>query len=689
MPGKFGRRRVWWRAASRLGKPANIDRATPARPQKALSSLPSTTRSETKTAAAPRPIVGFPEAAPAPWDDPPSFKEALDFHMRRHGDTNPKLLKAVVEPGGKLNLTTIAGWRRGTHSPRSVRSLTMLGRIEQRYRLPAGYFRAKLPHPALSVVGHDTGHLGPAERRLIAWHLPDDYNARTKGEQEEILAWIRRVMLRGSTDFRQFHAKSLKQRFSVQFPDLKVSKNIDWARIQIDDALHGCEQDTFDRQGCSTRVVKAAPRLSAEMAALVNFKTSTLTPAGLRRTGVWSEATVGQKVQHLGLMFGAMVAPPDSPVKGLGIPLHRLCFGLLAFRAIWDWYLIWRERRRGFYTKWEIDMLDVIASLTRAGTGWMRQHPRLAEAISPVDGLISRRDINAARRSWDETCEAVHRHALTRIEDIRRVAKVHRDPFEAILPVLEANSPLGEYRKIADEVLRLMPDERQFPVAAAEATRAYLMLRLAMHLGLRQKNLRELLVSARGSSARPERLLTTLRRGELRWKESEQGWEVFVPAVAFKNAGSTYFGCKPFRLCLRDFGGLSSTIESYIDRHRKVLLRNATDPGTFFVKMEKRTNTGAAYDYKTFYDAWRVAIARYGIFNPYTGRGAISGILPHGPHNVRDVLATHVLKMTGSYELASYAIQDTPRSVTHYGRFLPHDKAAMAAKILNQVWETG
>lgn len=83
----------------------------------------------------------------------------------------------------------------------------------------------------------------------------------------------------------------------------------------------------------------------------------------------------------------------------------------------------------------------------------------------------------------------------------------------------------------------------------------------------------------------------------------------------------------------------------------------------------------------TFYEAWRC-------YNPYTGRGAIPGLLPHGPHSVRDVLATHILKQTGSYEQASYAIQDTPETVAqHYGRFLPHDKAAIAAQVLNRAWE--
>ncbi len=101
----------------------------------------------------------------------------------------------------------------------------------------------------------------------------------------------------------------------------------------------------------------------------------------------------------------------------------------------------------------------------------------------------------------------------------------------------------------------------------------------------------------------------------------------------------------------------------------------------------KTTSKDAAYNQTTFYEAWKLTIQRYGIFTLH-GRGVIKGLLPHGPHNVRDVLATHILKQTGSYEQASYAIQDTPDMVAqHYGRFLPQDKAALAAKILNRVWE--
>lgn len=330
----------------------------------------------------------------------------------------------------------------------------------------------------------------------------------------------------------------------------------------------------------------------------------------------------------------------------------------------------------------------VAMSLTRAEVGWIRQHPELVRNVNPIDGLITTDEIEATRRDWHRACEAFHRHAANRSKEIQRVMRVHRDPFEPIMCVLEADSPLAEYRKITEEVLKRMSDEHRYPRAAAEAVRSFLMLRLGLHLGLRQKNLRQLLVCPRGQFPTAERRLEDMKRGELRWNERERGWEVFIPSNAFKNSGSSFFGQKPFRLVLPDLLDLYTHLNAYIERHRKVLVGRAADPGTLFVKTVKTTSVDAAYNQTTFYEAWRLAIQRYGIYNPYTGCGAIKGLLPHGPHDVRNVLATHILKQTGSYEQASYAIQDTPDVVQqHYGRFLPQDKAALAARILNQVWE--
>ncbi|CAN7675415.1 hypothetical protein LJR255_005325 [Pararhizobium sp. LjRoot255] len=637
----------------------------------------------------PKPIQPFPDPLFEASQDPAAFQDALVYHMRRFGESYWQLYRAVIRLGETFDDKTLLSWIQGERVPRSVASFGILARIEQRYRLPAGYFKAKLPHQARALYGHDLGDISPAERRRIAVHLPDDFASLPFTKREEILDWVRRVIISGATDYRRYQAAAVKQRYAIRFPGvtygggslsprahaLTVSANHSVAEpLQDPDLLCG--------------VVDAPLRLAMEMADLIRFKTSTLTAIGFQRNGVWGEETASQKIEHLGLMFGALAASPAGVVKGRGVPLSLLTFGLLIFPGIWDWYLQWREQRRGFYTKWEEDMLMVAQALTRSEVGWIRQHPELLKNVRPIDGLIATEEIEFAARDWHGACDAFHRHAANRSKEVQRVMRVHRDPFEPIMCILEADKPLAEYRKITDEILKRMPDEDRYPRPAAEAVRSFLMLRLGLHLGLRQKNLRQLRLCPRGHFPTSERRLEDMKCGELRWSDREGGWEVLIPSAAFKNSGSSFFGQKPFRLILPDLLDLYKYLDAYIDRHRGVLLGLAKDPGTLFVKTVKTTSLDAAYDSTKFYEGWRTVIQRYGIYNPYTGRGAIKGLLPHGPHNVRDILATHILKQTGSYEQASYAIQDTPDVVQqHYGRFLPQDKAALAAKILNQVWE--
>ena len=634
----------------------------------------------------PDPIIEFPEPLWEVWEDPAGLADALDLHMRRHGDTAYRLHKVLLSLGFAVEKTTLASWRAGTKAPRALESLEILSAIEHRYRLPKGYLRAKEPHPARASTGYHLPGVEAAESRRLAWHLPDDFNQRPRAERNRILDWVRTNIVTGATEYRRYHAGAIKQRFGLRFSGTPATAGRSIADLDGED-LDATEPSDFDpdwRYGA----VPAPARLDQEMGELLRFKTSTLTDIGFQRRGVWGSETAAQKVEHLGLLFGALAASPSSVVKGRGVPISRLCFALLVFPQVWDWYVQWREQRRGFYTSWEVDQLLIGAALTRQETGWLRQRPDMARRLQAIPGLLSAAEIKDAQSDWDATCERLHRHVLTRAKEIERVARVHRDPFEPILPILEADSPVGEYRKIAEEILRRRPDARRYPRDAAEATRSFLIVRLGLHLGLRQKNLRQLLVCQRGRAPTPERTLETLRRGELRWSERDAGWEVLIPASAFKNARSSYFSGRPFRIVLPDLAGLYGEIDAYLEVHRARLLNGAADPGTLFIKTVKATSRNAAFDQHTFYEAWRLIIQRYGIYNPFTGRGVIKGLLPHGPHNVRDVLATHILKRTGSYEQASYAIQDTPETVAHhYGRFLPQDKAALAAQVLNKVWE--
>lgn len=627
----------------------------------------------------PAPTVEHPDPLFTDWIEPGTFHESLALHIRRHGDTYWGLWRALVRPDEVFDRTTLQSWTAGRRAPRSAKSFEMLARIEHRYRLPKGYFRALVPHQARAVTGHKLKGIEPSEQRGLAWHLPDDFNNRPLRERKEIVEWVRTHIITGSTEYRRFQAEAMKHRYAIRFPAItgrKRSPKIAEPDIQADD----------DPDAMSV-AYDAPPRLNDEMQRLVTFKTSTLTEIGYQRNGVWGEETSSQKIEHIGLMFGALAAAPRGVIAGFGVPLADLTFGLLVFPTVWDWYVQWRERRRGFYTRWEVDMLRLGAALTRQDTGWVRQMPHLADRLRPIPNLVSGADIELAQSDWAQACDTMHTHALARARQVERVAQVHRDPFEPILPILEADSPVAEYRKITEEIIATMPDGRRYPRQAAEAVRSFLMLRLGLHLGLRQKNLRQLMLCPLGQSPRTERQLETMRRGELRWSDRANGWEVLIPAVAFKNAHSSFFAGRPFRLFLPDLGGLYRHLDDYIRTHRSQLLAGAEDPGTLFVKTVKLTSRDASYDQNTFFEAWRLAIQRYGIWNPYTQRGVIKGLLPHGPHNVRDVIATHILKQTGSYEQASYAIQDTPEVVAkHYGRFLPQDKAALAADILNRVW---
>jgi hypothetical protein len=622
----------------------------------------------------PKPIVEFPEPRSGGWVDCPEFHKALSQQMERHGDSCWHLHRSIVRPSDLFDRKTMQDWTAGRKVPNSVTSFEMLGRIERRYRLPDGYLRSKVDVIGRAPARQSLPFLSTSERRRLSWHLPDDFDRRPPAERSEILEWIRTTMISGSTDYRRYQAGAMKVRYALRFPTLDAMRS-------------SCAGAGVKSRPHSDDTRRPSAELVGELSELIRFKTATFTDAGMHRRGVWNDETASQKIEHLGLMLGALAANPSPPVGGRGVPVEQLTLALLAFPAVWDWYLHWRQARRGFFTSWELNMLSLGLSLTGRPTGWLRQMPQMAERLTPIPGLLSAEEIERANRNWDGICDDAQRHGLARFKEIARVARVHRDPFEPILPILEDDNPVGAYRQITLEILRRMPDRKRYPRTAAEVARSFLMLRFGLHLGVRQKNLRQLLVCPRASIPRTESQLEQLRRGELRWNPREHGWEVLIPSNAFKNSNSSFFGRQTFRLLLPDHDGLYAYVEDFIRCHRARLLNGAPDPGTFFVKTVKRTSRDASYNSASFYEAWRLIIQRYGIYNPYTGRGAIKGLLPHGPHNIRDVLATHVLKRTGSYEQASYAIQDTPEMVAqHYGRFLPQHKAALAAKILNEVW---
>lgn len=258
----------------------------------------------------PKPIVEHPEPLFDSWEEPTTFRESLVLHMRRHGDSCWHLWKAVVRKRDRFDRRTIESWVSGDDVPRTAQSMAILGRVERRYRLPAGHFRSLLPHPGRATSRARPDGFSPAEGRRLAWHLPDDFTSRAPAERDEILRWVRTNVLAGTTEYRRFQAEAMKKRYALKFGPLDAPRRAS---------------------------LEAPPGLREEMAGLVEFKTATLTSRGYRRNGTWCDETAAQRVEHLGLMFGALSTPTGGPVGGLGVPADKLTLALLAFPSTWDW----------------------------------------------------------------------------------------------------------------------------------------------------------------------------------------------------------------------------------------------------------------------------------------------------------------------------------------------------------------
>lgn len=103
--------------------------------------------------------------------------------------------------------------------------------------------------------------------------------------------------------------------------------------------------------------------------------------------------------------LSARGTPPEREVQGFRVDPKLLTFAMMIFLQVWDWDLTWRERRRGFYTKWEVDLLSIAVAFCREETGWLRRTPRIADNLREIDGLIGSQDIAAVRADWADACE--------------------------------------------------------------------------------------------------------------------------------------------------------------------------------------------------------------------------------------------------------------------------------------------
>lgn len=155
-------------------------------------------------------------------------------------------------------------------------------------------------------------------------------------------------------------------------------------------------------------------------------------------------------------------------------------------------------------------------------------------------------------------------------------------------------------------------------------------------------------------------------------------WHISVPAIAFKNYKSEYFsGGRPYEHTLSNEDGLYDLLDKYISQSRPYLLYGR-DTDAFFVTSHDTDFDGVALNF-----VYRRITRYYFVKDDRENLEGIDNLMSHGPHAVRHIIATHIMKTTGNLHLAAWAIQDSVRTIErHYARFFPRDKVRLAAEAL-------
>ena len=273
----------------------------------------------------------------------------------------------------------------------------------------------------------------------------------------------------------------------------------------------------------------------------------------------------------------------------------------------------------------------------------------------------------------------------------RKALPKMRDPFAPIRKVLRSRWPRRYYRKAIQRMIAARPTQiRLRHVWLRGCVLALILFRTL----LRIKNLARLTYKADNT-------------GQLR--REGKTWVVQIHKDNFKNRHSKYFiGGEFFRMTLNDDDGLYGMLDQYIDVTRQHFLGKPgrgerrerdddrgrgrdgfyddlldfddgeADEDRFFL-----TENGEPFSAPYLSARYYTMTKRHFVHNRYRRRG-MRGIMAHGPHCVRHVGATAVLKNGGTYAQAGRVIQDNEESARKsYVEWGPTDSGQNAGELLD------
>ena len=555
-----------------------------------------------------------------PGDFAAALREACD-----RGGVNPPYLERRLG----VSRGMISRWLRGESQP-SGENRPVVGLIETCLELPKGTLDGLLQSQHGRRPG-SSGAVSLSERygSEIVQHLPDDIDLRPAEERDRIVADIRRSVMRQDRDFSQ----SLSQRNK----DTYVLKLEEWPESARD-----------------------------EWHELVDFKTGVLPPSGMKRAenGRWGAGGVAANKQRLERFYGFAVLPMAR--GGLGLTKAALGLWLFGFDTLVDRFVRWCMKRRDGVPNTEDEIfLQFAAALIRTKFGPVAQMPDIAERAIPINGRLTATDVAEATAAWATACGNSETSLRELLKHVKSGSKKTRDPLQPVRGFINCDRPMDEYWKF----IRRMDED--YPDARAESTRYHLhvrdcvTMRLNWFLKVRSKNLR-------GLTYRDDQTGQLAKVGGR--------YVVSIPREQFKSQGRSSKQNRnsgPFVWVLQDKDGMYDLLDQYFSVSRPILMKGLAHDFVL-VSLHGRPFTAEGSFSKYYSDITR----KYFAHNPHRGTGCLK-VMPHGPHAIRHIAVTHILKTTGRVDLAAAAIQDSERTIRAcYGEFLPADQNKLVALCL-------
>ena len=538
----------------------------------------------------------------------------------------------------------------------------------------------------------------------IARYVPDGFEALDFDAQTKMIAKIKRTHLRQNTASARRGVAQAKDRYRLKFDHWPEAMKTAW-RLQYPERPEGAQQWSMRVPGEEVASDGQDEDLSVSE--------RPLRPGTVTLHLAMMESLLGYLVRPRKLteqqrrqaaMLDQSMTTDFRPRSGLGIPIEYIHPAILAIPDLISSFIWWRCHRSGMQTRLVLAMLNMPARFLRPNSGvvwgtdsidvlqqfkeWWDKNPHdLSEGKLKLD-------LSEYRSNWQK---AVKRAFKTLAKDHRKVRKgklpSSRDPFLPINAVLKADAPMEAYMVGVHTMLASRPAN---VINRHIHLRDTILVLILLQTGLRASTLL-FEIEDEDEDGRPVALSSQEEQSreaqEIRiWKEVARdksiSWKIRIAPEKFKNYFSSFFqGGAHYEITLKNEDDLYARLERYVQFARPYLLRGRTTKAFFVTQF----GTDVASD--EIRDIYRRITRYYFVERPVLSnddedvvdRMGIPGMMIHGPHAVRHIIATHIVKSTGSLHMAAWAIQDTYQTVAkHYARFFPRDKVVLATKALEE-----